>query len=114
MPAFCICATTAATINGGGCGIEIAQKPPSPLPTVGGSGEIDTNGTFCSPATAAIATDPGSPDVPINMSTLSSSTSLRALRVDADGSPPSSSWTSLILWPSIVSRYAIAAAMPLE
>jgi hypothetical protein len=51
-------------------------------------------GVLLSRATAAIAIEPGTPEVPISTSTLSSSTSLRALRAAVDGSDASSSWIS--------------------
>ena len=50
--------------------------------------------------------------VPISKSTLLSSTSLRALRVAADGSEPSSSWISLIFSAPRLLAYSTAAFMP--
>ena len=50
--------------------------------------------------------------VPIRRSTFSSSISLRALRVAADGSEPSSSWISLIFSPLTSFLYSMAAWMP--
>jgi hypothetical protein len=50
--------------------------------------------------------------VPISRSTLLSSTSLRALRVAADGSEPSSSWINLIFSAPTLLAYSMAAFMP--
>jgi hypothetical protein len=69
-------------------------------------------GVLVSTATTIIAVVPGTPDVPISTSTLSSSTSFRALRVAAEGSEASSSRMSLILWSPILSVYACPARMP--
>jgi hypothetical protein len=93
--AFFIRSTTAATIRGGGCGIEISHWPLGLLGWLDGVNEII--GVLVSAATTAIATVPGTPDVPISTSTFSSSTSLRALRVAAEGSDASSSRISLIV-----------------
>ena len=75
--------------------MTIAQRSPA---SVAGTliGEIAIIGTFSSLATATMAIVEGAVAVPISRSTLFSSTSLRALRVAADGSEPSSSWISLI------------------
>ena len=75
---------------------------------VGGTviGEIAIMGTLSSLATATIAMVDGAVAVPISTSTFSSSTSLRALRVAAEGSAPSSSWMSLIFLPSTVLAYS--------
>src|SRR5262245_39681625 len=54
----------------------------------------------------------GAVAVPIRRSTFSSSISLRALRVAAEGSEPSSSWISLIFSPLTSLLYSIAAWMP--
>ena len=86
--------TTAATISGGGCGMEISHWPLGPVGGLDGVSEII--GVFVSAATTAIAMVPGTPDVPISTSTFSSSTSLRALRVAADGSEASSRRISLM------------------
>ena len=61
-------------------------------------------GTFSSLATAAIAIDEVEVAVPISTSTLSSSISLRASRVAAEGSEPSSSWISVTGSPPIVAH----------
>ena len=54
----------------------------------------------------------GAVAVPISTSTFSSSISLRALRVAAEGSDPSSSWISRIFSPLTSFLYSTAAAMP--
>jgi len=69
-------------------------------------------GVLVSTATTIIAVVPGTPDVPISTSTFSSSTSLRASRVAAEGSEASSSRMSLILWSPIFSAYACPARIP--
>ena len=60
-----------------------------------------------------VAAKAGAVAVPMRKSTLSSSTSLRALRVAADGSEPSSSWISVTVSAPILPRYFCAAFMPL-
>ena len=88
------------TRSGVGCGVCTTHGPPSPAGT-GAIGETATIGTFISIAAVAIASVCGAPDVPIRKSTFSCSTSLRALRVDAAGSEPSSSWMTRTFSPSI-------------
>ena len=102
--------TTAATISGGGCGMEMSHWPFGLCGWLDGVNEII--GVLVSAATTTIAIVPGTPDVPISTSTFSSSTSLRALRVAADGSEASSSRISLILWSPTLSAYAYPARTP--
>ena len=104
-------ATTLA-INIGGCGTAIVH-------CLAGSavsiliGETAIMGTPSSFAIVAMAIVPGAVAVPIRMSTFSSSTSLRALRVVAAGSEPSSSWISVTVSLPILALYFRAAFMPL-
>jgi hypothetical protein len=74
--------------------MEISHWPLGLLGWLDGVSEMI--GVLVSAATTAIATVPGTPDVPISTSTFSSSTSLRALRVAADGSEAPSSRISLM------------------
>ena len=76
------------------------------------TGETAIIGTFSSFATAIMAMVDGAVAVPIRRSTFSSSMSLRALRVAAEGSEPSSSWISLIFSPLTSLLYSTAAWMP--
>src|ERR1044072_8606343 len=71
-----------------------------------------TIGTFISTATVAIASVCGAPDVPIRKSTFSCSTSLRALRVDAAGYDPSSSWMTRTFRPAALADRARAGGEP--
>ena len=97
MPLFFMCSTTAAIISGAGCGIVTIQAPSSPGRF---ALAIEISGVLVSRATAAIASAPGEPAVPMITSTLSSSISLRALRAAVDGSDASSNWTIVILRPA--------------
>ena len=84
--------------NAADCGIVTPHwslSPPSDTVT----GEIAIIGTFNSFAIAIIAIVDGAVAVPMRMSTLFSSTSFRAFRVEADGSAPSSSSITVIFSP---------------
>jgi len=59
-----------------------------------------------------MAIAPGTPEVPMSTSTLSSTTSLRALRPAVVGSDASSSTISSTLWPASTGCSAMAARMP--
>ena len=69
--------TTALTISGAGCGSVTIQAPSSPGRL---ALAIEISGVLVSRATAAMASAPGEPAVPMITSTLSSSIILRALR----------------------------------
>ena len=103
--------TTTLTIRVGGCGMTIAQRSPASLAATL-MGEIAIIGTFSSLAIGTMALVEAAVEVPISRSTLFSSTSLRALRVAADGSEPSSSWISLIFSAPMLLAYSTAAFMP--
>ncbi len=92
--------TMPCTRSGVGCGVWTTQGPPSPGGT-GAIGDTAIIGIFISMAAVAIASVWGAPDVPMRTSTFSCSTSLRALRADAVGSEPSSSWMTRIFSPPI-------------
>ena len=104
-------ATTLA-ISIGGCGTAIVH-------CLAGSavsiliGETAIMGTPSSLATVVIAIVPGAVAVPIRISTFSSSISLRALRVVAAGSEPSSSWITVTVSEPILLLYFCAAFIPL-
>src|SRR3954463_868167 len=101
---------TILTSSEAGCGTEMAHWSAGLGCPV--SGETAIIGTFNSVATAIIAMVDGVVAVPIRRSTFSSSISLRALRVAAEGSEPSSSWISLIFSPLTSLLYSMAAWMP--
>src|SRR5918992_359591 len=101
---------TTLTSSEAGCGTEMPHWSAGfgcPI-----TGETAIIGTFSSVATAIIAMVDGAVAVPIRRSTFSSSISLRALRVAAEGSEPSSSWISLIFSPLTSFLYSMAAWMP--
>ena len=101
--------TTAVTISGAGCGNVTIQAPSSPLRL---ALAIEISSVLVSRATAAMASAPGEPAVPMMTSTLSSSINLRALRAAVEGSEASSSWMTWILRPASSDLYASAALIP--
>jgi len=101
--------TTPATMSWKGCDTVTVHAPSGPG-MVTGVGEI--SGVLSSRATEAMAIAPGTPEVPMSTSTLSSVTSLRALRPAVVGSEASSSTMSCTLRPAISGRSAMAARMP--
>ncbi len=104
MPSRFMRSATILTSREAGCGTDTTH-----CSGVSGSlpiGETAIIGTFSSLATAAMAMVDGAVAVPISRSTFSSSTSLRALRVAADGSEPSSSWIRRMVSPLMVFLYS--------
>jgi len=90
--------TTASTISCVGCATVTTQGLSAGFSAMG---VRPISGVLLSLATCAMAMAAGTPEVPMSTSTLSSSTSLRALRPAVVGSLPSSSTMSCTLRPLI-------------